>query len=113
MNNAEKLQEIEITIAESKKAIELMESLQRLTNNADFKKVMLDGYFGEECIRLVLLKGDYEMRDEDQQSQILKSIDAIGHTRAYFRTIMQVGTQVSRDLGPDEATQEELLAEQL
>lgn len=112
MNNEEQIQEIEINIEASTKAIELMEALTRLHSNPDYKKVMIDGYFKDECVRLVLLKADYEMRSDDQQNQINKSIDAIGHTGTYLRTILQIGAQVNKDLRADKETKEELLAEQ-
>ena len=108
----EQLEAIEISIEDAKKAIDLRESLEKLSANPDFKKIMLDGYFKEECIRLVLVKADYEMRDEDSQTQITKSIDAIGHTQTYLRTIMLRGSMAARNLKGDEKTREELQDEQ-
>ena len=112
MSTEEQLEKIEISIEEATKSVDLFNSLQRLNTNPDFKKVMLDGYFSEECVRLVLLKADHEMRDEDRQNQIIKSIDAIGHTRTYLRTIMQLGQMAARSLEADKGTREDLRNEQ-
>ena len=112
MNNEEQLQEIEVSIEDATKAVDLMKSLEKLSNNPDFKKVMLDGYFKEECVRLVLVKAEYEMRSEDIQNQLLKDIDAIGRTRAYLHNIMLRGQTMVRSLASDKETKEELLSEQ-
>ena len=70
-----------------------------------------DKEFKLEAVRLVLLKAEPNMQSEQAQEEILKSMDAIGELRQYFRTIMAVGGAAERSLAADEQTREELLAE--
>ena len=111
MSNDAQVEEIEVKINEAKEVIERKKALMRLTDNKDFKTIVLDGYFEDEASRLVLLKADYEMQDERSQNQIKKSIDAIGYFRLYLRTVMQLGAQMEKDLEADQKTREELLSE--
>lgn len=111
MSSDAQIEEIEVKINEAKEVIERKKALMRLTDNKDFKSIVLDGYFKDEASRLVLLKADYEMQDEMSQNQIKKSIDAIGYFRLYLRTVMQLGAQMEKDLAADEQTREELLSE--
>jgi len=110
---AEQLEQVEVSIEQAKEAITNKEALDKLTANPDFKKVVLEGYFEKEASRLVLLKADPSMQDEKEQSQIDKSINAIGYVRLYFHTIMQLGLQMERTIAEDEKTREELLSEEL
>lgn len=111
--NTEDLQEVEVSIDYAKKCIATRDALEKLTNNPQFKEIVLDGYFKEEAIRLVLLKSDPEMGDDASQKQIINGIDAIGAFRSYLRVIMQHGANMEKTLKADEATREEILSEQL
>lgn len=112
-NLDQQIEQIEISIEEAKNLVEESKSLDRLTNNKDFKKLILDKYFKEEASRLVLLKADAEMQGEKEQRDIIRQIDAIGSLRIYFQTIKQLGQMAENSIASDEATREELLAEQL
>jgi len=113
MSITQALEQIELSIGQAKANIEKMEALQRLTANKDFEKIVLEGYFEKEASRLVLLKAEPAVQGADEQSQINKSIDAIGYVRQYFNTIMQFGRMSERALLEDEKTREELLSEQI
>ena len=56
----EAINAIERDIKEARKHVELGDSLERLLNNRDFKKVIVEGYFEKEAARLVHLKADHE-----------------------------------------------------
>jgi len=113
MNNSEQLEQVEISIEQAKAAVAFKEVLTRLTDNKDFKEIIIEGYFKEEASRLVLLKADPAMQGESEANQISKSIDAIGYLRLYLHTIMQRGIAMENSLKADENTREELLAEAL
>lgn len=113
LNPEEQLQRIELTIEEAKDNIERMNALERLFDNKDFKKLILDGYFKEEASRLVMLRADPNATHEDQQKQINLLIDAIGGLRQYFNTIKAFGRMSSNALKDHEKTREEVLQEQL
>ena len=52
------VEEIELEINQAKEKVALKDSLEKLIKNRDFKKVITEGYFEQEAIRLVLLKAD-------------------------------------------------------
>jgi hypothetical protein len=107
------VEEIEISIKEAKKHVDKMHSLQKLTNNQDFIKVILEGYFENEASRLVLLKADSNMQDEANQTHINKAIDSVGYLRQYFSAVMQLGRMAEKSIDESEATKQEMLAEEL
>lgn len=109
----DQLEQIEISIEEAKKTVAMKEALHNLLDNKDFKAVIEEGYFEKEASRVVLLKSDPEMQDEKSQKQLDHTIIAIGSLRQYFRTIMQLGYMAERSIADDEATREDLLAEEI
>ena len=107
------LEQVELTIEAAKENIKIMNSLQRLIKNKDFKIVIDDGYLRDEAVRLVHLKADYNLQEADKQAHIVKGIDSIGYLRAYFSKIFQQGSASEGALTDQEAAREELLAEDL
>lgn len=105
------LQQIELSIKQSRKIADLGDSLERLMLNRDFKKVILDGYFEQEAIRLVHLKADSNMQSIELQKSILLQIDAIGSLSAYFSTLRTRAAMAVNAISSDEETRDELLAE--
>jgi hypothetical protein len=114
MNEVEQnLQEIEIHVDELTKIVKQAEALQRLHGNADFKAVILSGYFEKESQRSVMLKSDINFAGAENQKQIDDIIIGIGMLGQYFHKIFTLGEQADRDLTADAQTREELLQEQI
>ncbi len=113
MSNESDLQEVEISIEDAREAIANKESLERLTDNPDFIRIIREGYFEKEAIRLVSVKADPEMATDERQKQVLTAMDGIGSLRNYLRVIMILGDNMEQTLKADETTREELLSEQL
>jgi len=113
MSNESDLQEVEISIEDAREAIANKESLERLTDNPDFIRIIREGYFEKEAIRLVSVKADPEMVTDERQKQVLTAMDGIGSLRNYLRVIMILGDNMEQTLKADETTREELLSEQL
>ena len=111
MTIEQQIEEIEVSIDEAKKAVELRDSILKLTKNKDFKKVIEENYFEKHASRLVLLKADPNMQKEEEQKNIMDNINAIGHFRQYLRTVIQLGNQAERDIISNEQAREEILAE--
>lgn len=109
--NKTAIQEIEESIQESKGVVEFAEALDRLQKNRDFKKVILDGYFREEAIRLVHLKADPAFQTPDRQQSILSQIDAIGALHQYFQTTRFLAAQAAKAIEAAGEVRDELLAE--
>lgn len=107
------LQQIEISLEEAQHQVALAEALQRLHDNADFKLVILKGYFEQECQRTVMLKFAANYIGEQNQKDAENVLTGIGMLGQYFRKIFIRGEQADRAIQADSATREELLEEQL
>lgn len=81
------IQEIELSIEQSRVFITTADALNRLMKNEDFKILISVGYFKEEPARLVELKAAPQTTSEEWQASIIKSIDGIGSLQQYFNTI--------------------------
>ena len=105
------LETVEVSMEQAKEAVERFKAMQRLTKNRDFKKIVLEGYFEKEPVRLCILKSDHAMQNEESQAAIIKQIDAIGSVRQYFHMIMQMGRMAEKELESLEEAHAEMLAE--
>ena len=109
MNNEQDINQLEMSIEAAKELIKLAEACERLKENKDFKSLILDGYFKEHAIRLVMLRGDTNVPD-DIQAKILKDIDAIGALRKYLQKISNDGNSALQAVRESEETIESILA---
>ncbi|TXH13303.1 MAG: hypothetical protein E6R03_11530 [Hyphomicrobiaceae bacterium] len=109
MNLTETIQAIDSNIREAKKIVDVGDSLERLRANRDFKRVILEGYFEQEAIRLVQLKADPNMQSLDSQKSIIAQIDAIGSLGQYFHAVYQKAQIARKAIVSDEETRDELL----
>jgi len=107
------IERIEISLAHTKENLDRMKSLNQLSHDKNWIKLVTDGYFTEEASRLVLLKADSSMQTKEHQNTIDKSITAIGYFRQYLFTIMQLGHMAEKAIADDEITRDELQAEEL
>lgn len=107
----EATESIERNIREAKKVVEFGNALERLTSNRDFKKVILEGYFEKEAVRLVHLKADPSMQSAESQKSILTQIDAIGAVTQFLNTAMHMSRLAQKSIGDDEEMLAELLKE--
>jgi hypothetical protein len=112
MSNAT-IQAIEDNIKQARKLVEVGEALERLKNNRDFKKVMIEGYFEQEAIRLVHLKSDQNVQSPDMQKSINSQIDAIGAVSQYFSTVLHKASIARKAIASDEEARDEILEEEL
>lgn len=110
MHTAE-LQQIEINIKQAQKLVDLGESLERLSVNRDFKKVIAEGYFEQEAIRLVHLLSDPSMQTAEVKKSIDTQMNAIGSFKQYLQTLRFRASIAGKALVADEQTRDELLAE--
>lgn len=83
MNQNEQIQHVELSLDEAKKVVDFGEAIQRLEKNADFKKVILDGYFNDEAKRLTFLTADTTL-DDKSANAVWAGIRAIGELRAFL-----------------------------
>ena len=110
MSTAE-LQQLESNIKLAQKIVDMGDALDRLRNNRDFKKVIGDGYFEQEAIRLVHLMSDSNMQSLEIQQSIHKQMIAVGMFREFLETLTARANMARRAVEADEATRDEILAE--
>lgn len=113
MSNAESVQAIEKNIEQAKVIVEFGSTLERLRSNRDFKKIIIDGYLEQECVRLVHLKADPNMQAADKQAGIVKQMDAIGALNQYFQTVFSKAAMAEKAVASDEDERQMLLEEGL
>ena len=111
MSNSDTVQAIEKQIQHSKELVEFGKGLDRLRSNRDFRKIIVEGYLEQECIRLVLLKADHNMQSAERQASIVKQMDAIGALSQYFQTVFTRASVAEKSLDADENERELLIAE--
>lgn len=103
------VQEIENNIRECKEIVELNSMLERLKLNRDFKKLILEGYFRDEAVRLVHLKADPSMQTPQRQESIVGQIDAIGALSSYLHMVAYNAQIASKGIEAGEAARDEIL----
>ena len=111
MNQAE-LQQLELNIKQAQKMADFGTALERLRSNRDFKKVIEEGYFKDEAIRLVHLMSDSNMQAPEIQTSIHKQMIAVGVFRDYLETLAIRADMARRSVEADEATRDEILADE-
>lgn len=99
----EQIQALQDSIARDRKDVELATALNRLITNRDFLKVIKEGYFEKEAIRLVHLKSDPEMQTPERQANIIRDIDSIGSFRGFLDLIKRKGDMARRGIESAEA----------
>jgi len=102
---------IEENIRKSKQVVEAGAALERLMTNRDFKKVILEGYFEQEAIRLVHLKSDQNFQSPDMQRSIIAQMDSIGNVHQYLNLVLFKASQASKNILADEEARDEILTE--
>lgn len=107
----QQIQEIELNIVQAKKMVDLGGALERLRGNKDFKKVIQEGYFEKEAVRLVHLKADPSMQTPERQQSIVSQMDAIGTLNQYFGSVFHQARLAAKAIDADEETLAELNAE--
>lgn len=103
------IEQLDEAIQDARVNIELGLALVRLQSNPDFKKVIKEGYFKEEAIRLVHLKSEPSMQSPNHQAAILSQIDAIGTLAQYFHTLQHLSMMASRTVEEAETMRVEIL----
>jgi len=111
--SSEQIEQIEQNIRNAKVHVDFANAIERLRSNKDFKKVISEGYFKDEAVRLVHLKAHPGMQSEASQRSILSQMDSIGNLAQFFDTALHMGAQAAKSISDDEDTRAELAAEEL
>ena len=85
--NAGSQREIQLTIEENEVFIQKGEALDRLLDNADFQKVVMEGFTKEEAHRLALATGNPALEAPEAQARLFEQVKAIGIFVGFLRKI--------------------------
>ena len=113
MNQAQNIENIELTIEQAQECIENMAAFNRLANNKDFQRLIFTNYFEKEASRLVFAKSDDNMQGDTEQRNTLAAISSIGYLHKYFRTINSLGMMAEKAKASDEEERELMMAEEI
>jgi hypothetical protein len=113
MSKQDEINSIERTVSDARSIKELGAALERLQSNRDYIAVIKSGYFRDEAVRLVHLRGDPNMQTPERQADILKQIDSIAALSQYFRTLQHSANLADKAIEDGEAVLDELRAEEL
>lgn len=108
-NQTEQIEnEIEVSIAAARDAVERKDKIERLIKNPDFKAVFEDGYFKDEAARLVGLLADPEFESEEGRNRLLDDMMGISASRRYIVTALRIGRQMEAQIAASEDALTEL-----
>ncbi|AYA64327.1 hypothetical protein [Alteromonas sp. RKMC-009] len=111
MSTDNAIKEIEISKKDAEKLVDDARAVNRLLKNRDFKRVITEGFFEKEAVRLVLLKSDPNFQSPEDQASLLTAMDGIGVLRHYLQTRLVLGDQASASIEDLDAELEELREE--
>lgn len=83
-------------VAENKRKIELMETLQKLVNSDEWKTIINDLYCDKELKANTLMLA--KVRGEESKSQYVSRISAIGHLNEFLDKVISEGEQAKMNL---------------
>ena len=89
------MNEIEQKIKELKEVISIKDSLLKLYKNKDFIKVISEGYFENEPVRLTMIR---PMVKTEYQSNIDDAYKAIGLLNKFFEVVVSNGTNAQNEI---------------
>lgn len=106
------VQELEKQLEENKKLIAQRQAAQRLSQNADFKKLILEGFCEKECARYARESGDPAI-DAEGRADALAMAQAAGHLLRYLSLQIQMGAHAERTIQEVEEELAEARAEEI
>ena len=84
------VQQLETQREAMKQAVEMRQAVQRLTQNADFRKVITEQFMEKECARYVHASSDPALNERNQKDA-LSIAQAAGHLKRYLSVNTRVG----------------------
>ena len=88
--------ELELTADELKEYnyyVGMRQALERLENNPDFQKVILEGYFKDKAVNGVSMLASGYIKKNGLRADIMESLVAISQLQDYFITVKQLGAE--------------------
>lgn len=102
---------LEQQLKDSKLLLERRQMAIRLSNNSDFKKLIIDEFMTAEAARYVQSSGDPALNAE-QRADSLAIAQASGHLKRYLSIVVQMGVHAEREMSNLEAAVDEARLEE-
>jgi hypothetical protein len=80
-------EELELETIEINHHLEMGEALNRLRNNPDFQKVILDGYCKEKALSSVSLLGVPQISEQGKRPGVMEDLVSISNLQYFFMQI--------------------------
>lgn len=104
------LEQLEQQLSDAKTLVATRQMALRLSQNADFKKLILEGFCLHDAARYVQESGDPSLNTE-QRADALAMAQASGHLKRFLSMAVQMGAYAERTLGDLESAIEEVRGE--
>jgi len=101
------IQDLEQGIKDAEELVARREMALRLSENRDFRKLILEDFMVTEAARLVQLSADPAL-DASQRADSLSMAQATGHLKRYLSMMIQMGYAAQRELPEMQATLDEM-----
>ena len=88
----------EVLNVESQYWVDKADALKRLMGNADFKSVILDGYFKDKVINSVGLLANEGIKRAGQRPDLMEELVAVSQLQYYFKMILNLGSLAEDDM---------------
>ena len=96
MSSNQNQAELELTAEELKEYnyyVGMRQALERLENNSDFQKVILEGFFKDKAVNGVSMLASGYIKKNGLRADIMESLVAISQLQDYFITVKQLGAE--------------------
>lgn len=88
----------QLETADTSYLVELREALERLEQNEDFQKVILNGYLSEKPLGLVSMLARHDVKQRGERPNVMEELIAVSTLGQYFFMIKQLGGSAKVDL---------------
>lgn len=105
------IQALEQNIKDAEELSSRRQMALKLSENHEFRKLFIDGFFLLEAARLVQMSSDPSVGVQER-ADALSMAQATGHMRRFLSMTVQMGAVAERELPDMRATLEEIRAEE-
>lgn len=107
------IEEIELSIEEAKKMVAVRDSLYKLMNNRDWRKIIEERYLKDEAVRLTGLVGDNSPRVLEMREEIIISLQGISKFRQFLQDTIRMGDMAENSIIENEEILDDMRNEEI
>ena len=109
--NHDGISELDAVITTCQNQIELGKAVERLYRNPDFKKVVGEGYFEKEPIRLVRALSSPVFNNPEKREALMREMEGVSRFSAYLSDIVNAGERAVTQLHETEDLRQTMIEE--